>query len=285
MCWDPLSFRDMMHLRWDELELRNADACLGFNRVFYPPGFAFPFHTHDFHELLFVVSGSGFHDREDGSAALEPGMLVAIAPELRHRCRAGAGPLVFINLVLAPTALADIATAVAAVPGWDGSRPPPHLHPSGGDLPALLDHLGDLEGDDPLDRLSAQSLVLDLAWRLRRRGSRGSDLPAPLRQMHELLDDPDVLCGGASMLAARIGLTREHLTRLARRHLGRPLSVIISERRLDHAARLLRHGDQTVTDICLASGHGNLGHFHTVFRRRFGCTPQDYRRQAPSGPA
>jgi AraC-like DNA-binding protein/quercetin dioxygenase-like cupin family protein len=275
----------MMHLRWQGIERRDADASLHFQRVFYPPGFAFPFHTHDFHELLFVVSGSGFHDRDGGSAALEPGMLVAIAPALRHRCRAGTGPLVFVNLVLAPHALAGIAEAVAAIPGWDGTSPPPHLHPSGGDLPALLDHLGDLEGDAPPDRIAAHALVLDLAWRLRKRSGRGPELPAALRRMQDQLDDPAVLRGGASALAAAIGLTREHLTRLARRHLGRPLSTLIAERRLDHAARLLRHGNDPVTSICLASGHGNLGHFHTVFRRRFGCTPQAYRHQGPSGAA
>ena len=276
----------MTRIRWNTLIGRGPADLVHCNRVFYPPEFAFPLHDHDFHELAFIVSGHGFHDHDGGSDALEPGVLIAIRPGLRHRCRAAGQALTFINLVFAPRFLAARPEALAAVPGWEGGGPPPLLRPAGDDLQALLGHLAEIESGATADPLSAAVLLADLAWRCRRQRSRQRlRLPEAIARLQEACGDPALLAGGATAIAAHLGLSREHLTRLAGRHLGKPLSAFIVERRLDHAARLLRHGNAEVTAICHASGHGNLGHFHAVFKRRFGCTPQAYRQQAASGPA
>lgn len=276
----------MTRLRWTSVAGPRPADLVHFDRVFYPPGFAFPFHDHDFHELAFVFAGDGFHDHDGGSDPLGPGMLLAIRPGLRHRCRAAGAALGFINLAFSPELTAAWPAAVAALPGWSGHLAPPILRPTGEDLRALLDHLADIEGGATADALTAAALVNDTAWRCRRLTARQRQRPPEvIMRLQAACGDPDSLSGGASAIAGQLGVSREHLTRLARRHLGTSLNAFIAERRLDHAARLLRHSGIAVTAICLASGHGNLGHFHTVFKRRFGCTPDAYRRQAQSLPA
>lgn len=50
-------------------------------------------------------------------------------------------------------------------------------------------------------------------------------------------------------------------------------------RRLEHAAAALA-GDQKVIDIALAHGFETHSGFSKAFRRRFGCSPETYRRHA-----
>ena len=57
-------------------------------------------------------------------------------------------------------------------------------------------------------------------------------------------------------------------------------SQFVIEQRLARAHRMLtdpRHAGSTVIAIALASGFGDLSHFHRSFRRRYGATPSDVR--------
>jgi AraC family L-rhamnose operon regulatory protein RhaS len=54
----------------------------------------------------------------------------------------------------------------------------------------------------------------------------------------------------------------------------------LNQHRLDRAARQLRQEPSaSVTDIAFRNGFNASQYFATCFRKRFGCTPQDYRRR------
>ena len=48
--------------------------------------------------------------------------------------------------------------------------------------------------------------------------------------------------------------------------------------RMERAARLLASSELPVTEVCLESGFSSLGSFSTLFHRRFGMGPREYRR-------
>ena len=50
--------------------------------------------------------------------------------------------------------------------------------------------------------------------------------------------------------------------------------------RLHHARQLLGADQLSVTRVCLEVGFSSHGSFSTLFRRRFGVSPSQYRRQA-----
>ncbi len=52
----------------------------------------------------------------------------------------------------------------------------------------------------------------------------------------------------------------------------------LTTQRLARARTLLRGGKHTVTDVCLDSGFRSLGSFSSLFRRRFGVSPQEVQR-------
>ncbi|WP_170157115.1 helix-turn-helix transcriptional regulator [Roseimicrobium gellanilyticum] len=51
------------------------------------------------------------------------------------------------------------------------------------------------------------------------------------------------------------------------------------QRRLDHAANLLRHSRMNITEVALESGFEHVSHFSRVFKERFGVPPLSYRQE------
>jgi AraC-like DNA-binding protein len=102
---------------------------------------------------------------------------------------------------------------------------------------------------------------------------------AILRSIEHGMRDPNLSATG---VASRLGITPRYL-RLLLEETGRSFSEHVLERRLEHAAALLRdprQHDQKVSAIAFACGFGDLSYFNRAFRRRYGETPSDLRETA-----
>ncbi len=77
------------------------------------------------------------------------------------------------------------------------------------------------------------------------------------------------------------------LAHLSPFHFHRAFSAVFGEtphayrtrRRLERAARLLGETDAPVIDVCLDTGFESAGSFSTLFRRRYGASPTEFRRR------
>lgn len=78
-------------------------------------------------------------------------------------------------------------------------------------------------------------------------------------------------------LAARVGLSEFHFSRLFKKATGLSPSRYLVRLRMSEARRLLRETNQSILDICLEVGYSSPSHFNQVFRRESGVTPGDYR--------
>ena len=58
----------------------------------------------------------------------------------------------------------------------------------------------------------------------------------------------------------------------------------LQERRLAAACRFLTTTDEPITNVCLSVGLESLGSFCWLFRKRFGCSPGQYRTAAQVRP-
>src|SRR5690606_27085227 len=74
-----------------------------------------------------------------------------------------------------------------------------------------------------------------------------------------------------------------HLHRLFVRVLGEPPKQYTSRVRLERAAAKLAAGDEHVMAVALAAGFASHEVFTRAFRRRFGCSPTEYRAAALAG--
>jgi AraC-like DNA-binding protein len=78
-------------------------------------------------------------------------------------------------------------------------------------------------------------------------------------------------------LADLLGGSRPYLSRLIPHLFGRPLGVILSERKLREAKRLLDVTTLGLDDIAAASAFGHRSTFFRQFQSAFGVTPAEYR--------
>ena len=110
------------------------------------------------------------------------------------------------------------------------------------------------------------------------RGLRAARLRAAKVDIRENLTSHEL---SAATLAKRLGITPRYMQMLFETE-GMTFSQFVLGRRLTLARRLLadpRHDQKRITEIAYEAGFGDLSYFNRVFRRRFGITPSDARRE------
>lgn len=80
-------------------------------------------------------------------------------------------------------------------------------------------------------------------------------------------------------LARAAHLSPFHLHRHFRRAFGETPHAYRTRRLLDRAASTLRAGATPVSDVALDAGFSSLGSFSSLFKRRFGVSPRQFRSQ------
>ncbi|MDA3962611.1 MAG: AraC family transcriptional regulator [Planctomycetota bacterium] len=76
-------------------------------------------------------------------------------------------------------------------------------------------------------------------------------------------------------VAMELGVTRVHLHRLFKQHVGISPMAYIQQLRLDRARELLLKGDH-VSDISLAVGFATTGELRRLFKQALGCQPEQW---------
>ena len=71
------------------------------------------------------------------------------------------------------------------------------------------------------------------------------------------------------------------LREIFRKHYGITIYQYMLNRRMEHACELLSVPDAQVKDIAGLVGYSNISHFSDAFRKKFGCTPSEYKRSLP----
>jgi len=74
-------------------------------------------------------------------------------------------------------------------------------------------------------------------------------------------------------------LSANHLLRTFRQVFRQTPHQFVQARRMEEARRLLVQSDKSVTEVCLAVGFESPGSFSTLFRKRFGLCPAEYRKK------
>jgi LacI family transcriptional regulator len=81
-------------------------------------------------------------------------------------------------------------------------------------------------------------------------------------------------------VAEAVGVPLRSLQRAFRHELGHGINDELRRRRLERCHELLRSTDRTVAEIAALVGFGSTVYLHQAFRRRYGMTPGECRRQA-----
>jgi len=81
----------------------------------------------------------------------------------------------------------------------------------------------------------------------------------------------------SAQVADTVELTSAYLGKLFREHTTMSISEYITKVRIDHAKTLLQNPELTIDDILIQIGWENKKYFYTIFKRREGVTPSEFR--------
>lgn len=81
------------------------------------------------------------------------------------------------------------------------------------------------------------------------------------------------------MLADRVGLSPAYFGKLFGSSMNQSCNDYIQEIRMQKAAGLLSGTDRTVNDISVSVGINNTNYFYSLFKKKYGMTPAQYRKK------
>ena len=108
----------------------------------------------------------------------------------------------------------------------------------------------------------------------------GGRVAAAHDRFHQIIaqmPDTELIRRTSEELAALCGCTPRHFNRLFRAQFGQSPRVRQTELRLLKARSLLETGENTVPQIAAECGYRSLSLFNSLFKRRFGFSPSEWR--------
>lgn len=85
---------------------------------------------------------------------------------------------------------------------------------------------------------------------------------------------------GVEKLAEEMNLSISQLNRKLNALVNQPPGQIIRSFRLERAADLLKQNAGSIAEICYKVGFNDQAYFSRAFRKQFGCSPTDYKKQS-----
>lgn len=79
-------------------------------------------------------------------------------------------------------------------------------------------------------------------------------------------------------VAKAVNLSDSAFSHFFKKATNRSFTRLLINMRLGHACKRLVETDDLVKDICIDSGFNNQANFHRLFKKMYGCTPQEFRR-------
>jgi AraC family transcriptional activator of pobA len=248
-------------------------------------------HRHDYHELIWVRSGSGEHRIDGQPVAVQERAINIIGRGQVH---------VFVRADEIAGAVIRFRDEVLFSNAGDGHLPTWLFAGSGGltvsvpvDGAVRLDGLVEAlaseverppDGRTPsiLRHLLSTLLLWIERWyddsRTERRDVDDREVELH-RRFAQLLERDFSLHHDAAHYAAELAVPQAALPRALSQTTGRATKDLVIDRVMIEAARLLRFTDHSVQQVAAATGFGDPFHFSRLFKRKNGVAPAVYRDQ------
>ena len=253
---------------------------------------AFPEHTHDYVEMVYMCQGETTHTVDGNRMVLHAGELLMLGQNARQAIEPAGERDLAVNFIVRPAFLGGILRFL-------GDE----------ETPLRRFVLSCLRGDGEIDYLlfraadylPVQNLIENLIWTLiqdtpNKRGILQMTMGLLFAQ---LLSHTDLLAvadeeqqttmrvlryveeryrdGSLTEIAAELNYEVSGLSRFIQRKTGQSYTELVQDKRLSQTAWMLRNTEERVEDIARAVGYENISYFHRIFQRRFGMTPKKYR--------
>ena len=253
-------------------------------------------HTHDFIEIVYVMSGSATEYVNDGQYEVKRGDLIFINYQSTHHFVANKD-FSYINICFHPESVGDAlitpenAFALLQLTAFDELRRENDdgMVTFGGkdreEIENLLQSmLREYRSEHAFRRTVLESYMNVLLVLILRKTSADTEQVSPEknRVWSELADYIDQNLGEdltLSALAQKCFYNPSYFSRIFKERFGMSLTEYISRRRTELAIRLLGEGKHSVEEIAYKVGYPSKSSFYRSFTRITGKTPAEYKRK------
>ena len=253
---------------------------------------AFPEHTHDYVEMVYMCQGSTAHIVNGERFRLEAGELLMLGQNARQQIEAAGKEDVAVNFIVRPEFFSSLLPMLGEeetplrrfiVACLRGENESGYLlfHVSE-ILPIqnLIENLLYTMLEDIPNRRSIMQLTMGLLFvqllnhtqTLSFFSGEQEAVITVLRYVEEHYRD-----GSLSEIAEQLHYELHSLSRLIRQKTGKNYTDLVQEKRLSQTVWFLNNTDWNIDEIARAVGYENMTYFHRLFREHFGMSPRKYR--------
>ena len=253
---------------------------------------AFPEHTHDYVEMVYMCRGETRHTVNGNAITLHEGELLMLGQNAHQSIEAAEERDIAVNFIVRPAFFSGTLPFLGeeetplrrfVVSCLTGENEAGYLlfH-----VAALLPVQNLIENllytllEDTPNKRGILQMTMGLLFAqlmnhteaLQFETQEQNAVISVLRYLEENYRD-----GSLTEIAGRLHYELPSLSRLIRQKTGRNYTELLQEKRLSQAAWLLRNTDKRVDEIANAVGYENLSYFHRLFAARYGLSPKKYR--------
>lgn len=236
------------------------------------------YHSHDFYELVWLLSGSVTQVINDGEVNSTAGEIIMLRPEDRHRFIAPMENVEIISLSVKKEEFELFASA------FDLSL---LRHINSESAPLRFHSVATITPDE--FRKTAQELTIYdykflLSYFLNAYITetvvlkRNSGLPQMLILAIEKMKKTENLKRGIPAFVELSHYSQSHLSRLIRQYYGMSLKQYINDLRLHRAYNDMILTNKSAEEIAEELGFSSFSHFNKIFKARFSITPAALRK-------
>ncbi|MCD9020717.1 helix-turn-helix transcriptional regulator [Cohnella silvisoli] len=244
-------------------------------------------HDHDFFEI-FVTFDPVNHYVNGVKQELASGILVFIRPEDQHYYETiGTAPFHIVNIAFPQEVFDSFNNYLeepAFVKGMLECELPPVLKLQPFEPFAIKSSFQELafssNPDKTILRHQFKMLLLHVfvQYFQRLRNDAKSSIPQWLQELKVIMQQKEHFVAGLPKLIELSGKSQEHLGRSIKKHYGMTPTEWLNGFKLQYAASLLLHTEESIIDISIEAGFDNLSHFYHVFKRYYKLSPARYRK-------
>ena len=256
----------------------------------------FPLHSHDYVEIMYVCSGSITHVVGKEEVTLKKDDVILLGKYTRHSIKAAGEGDIGINLIVSADLFELLlnrlrqysrqsAETLASLLSRDGA--PYSLFRAEGNIPVcnLLENMVwsvicEGNGDGYILRQSFELLLLYLAAMTDISESRDKSVSYEELTKSKILTYIQSSYSTATLTEAAqmLGLSAPYLSRWVTKSFGVSFKELLIRERFGVVTELLRSTKMPIGEIINHVGYENNSYFHKEFRKRYGMTPNSYRR-------
>ena len=242
-------------------------------------------HAHDSYEFTIPFSGNPLLRHDKKIIRLNSGMLLPCNPGQKHGPAERITEADFLVLQIGKNFMQNLARAAYRTGGEIFFSEEP-LKPSPELIRQIHDFTAECSGNNTGRDIYLDTLEVQIALTLLRQvphnsrsssreyaGNCRSNIIRAMEIMRAHFDEDF----SSEKLADTARMSRYHFFRVFKTHTGKTPYDYLTEVRVEKAQELLRNRDLSITDICYRCGFSSHSHFTSLFRKKTGTTPSQYR--------